>query len=69
MSGMRPGEERSAGDEAPWVDAEPEPEWADEIRRGRRERGHRLREIFAAFGEARSDATEPNRMPGEGDPP
>jgi hypothetical protein len=31
--------------------AEPEPDWADAIRRGRRNRAERLRTVFAAFDE------------------
>lgn len=62
MSAMQPGQDRPIGDESPWGDdAEPEPEWADEIRRGRKERGRRLREIFATFGEDGPAATEPRR--------
>jgi hypothetical protein len=36
---------------APWAPApgEPEPEWAEEIRAGRRARGERLKELFATF--------------------
>ena len=70
MSAMQRGERGPTGDEAPWAgDTEPKPEWADEIRRGRRERGRLLREIFAAFGEAGSDVTQPERMsPEEGNP-
>ena len=49
--------------------AEPEPEWADAIRRGRRSRAERLREVFATFdGEdapapraRRTGAEEPRR--------
>ena len=49
--------------------AEPEPEWADAIRRGRRSRAERLREVFATFDDEdvsaprarRSDAEEPGR--------
>ena len=35
----------------PWSGApgEPEPDWAEEIRAGRRARGERLKEIFATF--------------------
>lgn len=37
---------------SPWSrDAEPEPEWAEAIREGRRVRGDRLREVFATFGD------------------
>jgi len=70
VSAMQRGEDRPVGDEAPWAgDTESEPEWAGEIRRGRRERGRRLREIFAGFGEAGSEETQPGRMPPEeGDP-
>ena len=37
---------------APWSKpepGEPEPDWADDIRRGRKERGERLRDVFATF--------------------
>jgi len=30
-------------------DGEPEPDWAEEIRAGRRARGDRLRDVFATF--------------------
>ncbi len=69
MSPMDPGQDRSTGGDPPWADdVEPEPAWAEEIRRGRRERGRRLREIFATFGEpeasgrdgAPSDEDEPS---------
>ena len=38
--------------EAPWSKPEPgdpEPDWAEDIRRGRRERSKRLKDVFAAF--------------------
>ena len=64
MSAIKRGEDRPTGDEAPWAcDTEPEPEWAGEIRRGRWERGRRLREIFAGFGDAGSEDIQPERMP------
>jgi hypothetical protein len=37
----------------PWdraqTDAEPEPDWAEAIREGRKARGERLKEVFADF--------------------
>lgn len=39
----------SSGAEATTPAGEPEPDWADAIRRGRRERAQRLREVFARF--------------------
>jgi hypothetical protein len=30
---------------------EPEPDWADQIRQGRKARGERLRDVFATFDE------------------
>jgi hypothetical protein len=39
----------------PWdraqTDAEPEPDWADAIREGRKARGERLKDVFATFDE------------------
>jgi hypothetical protein len=53
-------EERATGADTPWsADAGPEPEWAEAIRRGRKARGDRLREVFAAF----DDDAEPSRRP------
>ena len=52
MSDMDPREERTANREVPWsADDGPEPRWAEEIRKGRKERGDRLREVFATFGD------------------
>lgn len=39
----------SSGAEATAPTGEPEPAWADAIRRGRRTRAERLREVFARF--------------------
>jgi hypothetical protein len=53
---VRADDDAGAGD--PAVDAlraEPEPAWADEIRRGRRERAARLRSVFAAFDDDDDD--------------
>ena len=52
--------------------AEPEPAWADEIRRGRRERAARLRSVFAAFdddddGDGGDEATPIDRRSAAGD--
>jgi len=44
--------------EAPWAlteTDETEPDWAEEIRQGRRERGEHLKEVFAAFEEGERD--------------
>jgi hypothetical protein len=47
--------------------AEPEPEWAHAIRRGRRSRADRLREVFARFDD--EDASAPlARRAGTGKP-
>lgn len=47
----RPNDRAQA--EVPWdrakADAEPEPEWADAIRAGRKARGERLKDVFATF--------------------
>jgi hypothetical protein len=46
----------------PWAEApgEPEPDWAEEIRAGRRARGERLKELFATLddepGQGRAQA-------------
>jgi hypothetical protein len=56
---VRADDDAGAGD--PAVDAlraEPEPAWADEIRRGRRERAARLRSVFAAFDDDDDDDDE-----------
>ncbi len=49
---VRPDEPGKAGEEVAWdrgrPDAEPEPEWADAIREGRKARGERLKEVFAS---------------------
>lgn len=58
----RPDEPGAATPNDPWdraqADAEPEPEWADAIREGRKARGDRLREVFASF-EDDDPATRP----------
>ena len=47
---------------APWSpDEGPEPAWADAIRRGRKARGDRLREVFDRFGDDDADATARSR--------
>jgi len=67
VSDMHPDEDRTAGgQEAPWsVDAGPEPEWAEAIRRGRKARGDRLREIFATFDDDPTPTTSPPRATAE----
>jgi hypothetical protein len=50
----------------PWSpDDAPEPGWADAIRRGRRARGARLREIFAGFADDDGPGTLPSRRAAE----
>jgi hypothetical protein len=48
---------------APWEEApeerEAEPDWAEEIRAGRRARGERLKEVFAAFDDDPGDGRGP----------
>ena len=45
--------ERERPDDVPWDraerDAEPEPDWAEAIRQGRKDRGERLKDVFATF--------------------
>ena len=67
MSDMHPDEDRTpGGQDVPWsVDAGPEPEWAEAIRRGRKARGDRLREVFAAFDDGPAPETSPPRAPDE----
>lgn len=43
------------------LNPEPEPEWADAIRRARQARGDRLREVFATFGEDDPATRAPRR--------
>jgi hypothetical protein len=47
--------ERPPGEDNPWAKStegeEPEPDWAEQIRSGRRDRGTRLREVYSKFGE------------------
>ena len=56
----RPKDKEPAA-EVPWdraqADAEPEPEWADAIRAGRKARGERLKDVFATFDD--DPATRP----------
>ena len=60
MSGIDPDERPQPGPRAPWApDEEPEPAWADAIRRGRKARGDRLREVFDSFGDEESVALGP----------
>jgi len=52
VSEMERGDDPRVRPDAPWSDDDgPEPGWADAIRRGRRARGARLREIFAGFAD------------------
>ena len=43
-------------------DEEPEPDWAEQIRAGRKARGDRLRDVFATFDD---DGAEPSVPPSE----
>ncbi len=43
--------EREERESSPLPGDEPEPDWADEIRSLRRERGDRLKDVFASFDE------------------
>ena len=47
-------------------DCLPEPEWADAIRRGRRDRAARLRSVFASFDDEAPSAEGPTGEPPEG---
>jgi hypothetical protein len=53
-------------DGSPWAppaeDDEPEPDWAEQIRSGRKARGSTLREVYAKF------ADEPTPLDDEADP-
>ncbi len=71
MSGIDPDGRPELDPRAPWSpDAEPEPAWADAIRRGRKARGDRLREVFDRFGDEDSAASAPSRPASdEGDGP
>ena len=54
--------------QAPWSpDAGPEPAWAEAIRRGRKARGDRLREVFDTFGDDDDAAIAPSRPAGAED--
>jgi hypothetical protein len=58
-----PGEEPT--DETPWArpaeGEDPEPDWAEQIRSGRKARGSRLREVYSTF------ADEPTPLDDEAD--
>ena len=60
-----PASSRDQGNDADLetIRTEPEPEWADAIRRGRRTRTERLRSVFATFDE--DDAGTAPRATGE----
>ena len=59
----RPDERIVLDPNVPWdraqTDAEPEPDWAEGIRRGRKARGERLKEVFAAFDEGDPEIRPP----------
>ena len=69
MSRIEPDERPEQAPQAPWSpDEGPEPAWADAIRRGRKARGDRLREVFDRFGDDDADATtRPRPATDEGD--
>jgi hypothetical protein len=59
---VSPDEPLEPDPRAPWsADAEPEPAWADAIRRGRRARGDRLRAVFDSFGDDDPTTIAPSR--------
>jgi hypothetical protein len=67
VSGADPREHPAPDPPAPWsADTEPEPAWADAIRRGRKARGDRLRTVFAAFGDD-DPSTAPSRLASDED--
>jgi hypothetical protein len=47
--------DRPPGEHSPWAvpteDDEPEPDWAEEIRAARRDRGERLRHVYSRFAD------------------
>jgi len=49
------GDDRPPAEESPWARPddgdEPEPDWAEQIRSGRRDRGQRLREVYERFAD------------------
>jgi hypothetical protein len=62
-SGAEPGTEPA--EEHPWASSsdgeEPEPDWAEQIRSARRDRGAKLREVYSRF------ADEPTPLDDEAD--
>ena len=55
-------ERRDANEVPPWwrgTDEEPEPDWAEQIRQGRKARGERLKDVFDTF----DDDGEPRKHP------
>ena len=62
VSRIEPDERPEQAPRAPWSpDEGPEPAWADAIRRGRKARGDRLREVFDRFGDDDVDANTRSR--------
>jgi hypothetical protein len=60
-----PDERLDPDPSAPWsADAEPEPAWADAIRRGRKARGNRLRAVFDSFDDDDPTTIAPSRPAG-----
>jgi hypothetical protein len=59
----RPDRPDISDDERAWTspteDEEPEPDWAAEIRSGRKDRGARLREVYARFPDEPTPLDEP----------
>jgi hypothetical protein len=49
------GEEPPPSEETPWArspeDEEAEPDWAEQIRTSRKDRGEKLREVYSRFAE------------------
>lgn len=69
--GREPNERdaRHGADTPAWwrgTDEEPEPDWAEQIRRARKARGARLKDVFATFED---DAAAPDGPSEEEDPP
>jgi hypothetical protein len=65
----RPDRPDISPDERPWAspldEDEPEPDWAGKIRSGRKDRGARLREVYARFPEETTPLDEPAPEDGE----
>jgi hypothetical protein len=59
----RPDRPDVAPDEPAWSTAvegeEPEPDWAEKIRSGRKDRGARLREVYSRFPDEKTPLDDP----------